>query len=48
MIKLSLKIDVSLSKLVIACIGFSSIYGNCLYISKLNDSPDQESDEGKI
>ena len=47
MIKLSLKIDVSLGKLVIACIGSVSIYGISCYISNLNDSPAQISDKGE-
>ena len=45
MIKLSIKLDISLSKLVIACIGSAACYGIGCYISNLNDSPALENDE---
>ena len=47
MIRFSLKLDVSLSKLVIACIGSAACYGVGCYIYTLNDSPALESNKGK-
>ena len=47
MIKLSFKLNISRSRLVIACIGSAAIYGICCCISKMNDSPALEIDEGK-
>ena len=47
MIKLSLKIKITLSKLVIACIGSATMYGIGCYISKLNDSHALENDISK-